>query len=184
MTDTLRDTIERAAAHHANDSPYTDELPPNANFLGRPPVPSDMSTATDEELAAIPHLRGALATGRMHPDAAMDAVLEMRQFMRAERGDRALPGEYLGRRDLPYLPMPFEPREQHRPDRLPGTPAHAAMRAAQDDIERDEVQAGLTAQMGTTAQVQAIEEREDDEPPSLHDSLAAAFEIHAGEDHA
>ncbi len=35
------------------------------------------------------------------------------------------------------LPTPFMPKEPHRPDRLPGTPAHAALKQITDQLDTD-----------------------------------------------
>lgn len=185
-TPSLRDTIEQAAAHHANDSPYGTP-PQNLNILKRPPK-GDTASLSPQQLALLSsnfsgNLRAAMALGHLSDEQLHDMAMDLRQFRRAEENARALPGEYMGRDDLPHRPMPFAVRETHRPDRLPGTPQHAAMRAALDDVDREHGIEQLRHQMREHAGTDEREREEDrlyeleTSAPSLRESLEAAAAV-------
>ena len=181
----LRDTIVQSVAHHqqqraGNTTPHGVPIPENINILGRPPR-GDMSEMSPEAIAFLANnfqanLRRAIAGG-MDLETAAELATDVRQFRRAEEGDRHRPGEYMGTDALPSQPMPFALRETHRPDRLPGSPAHTAMRAALDDIDREHGIEALADQMGTHTQLETIHQRENAEPPSIRDCLEAAVEV-------
>lgn len=185
---TLRSDIERAMREHTLTSPLSTVLPPNRNQMGRPPRSIDLQ---DPEVAAALSAPGLPARLKMlasdpEADPETQALLhefmtDARQFARAERGDRALPGEYNGDDSQPYLPMPFAARDEHRPDRQPGSEAHRVMKAAMDQLDADQITTGLAEKLNTRSQVAAVEAREDAAEPSLRERVAAAFEVHTGE---
>jgi hypothetical protein len=124
----------------------------NPNPNGRPPPPN--MNETDPEVAAelthpdfLYRLANAVRAGRISPTKAQDILTEMRQHRRAINGDRALPGDYNGRDDLPYLPMPFAIKDEFRPDRVPGTKAYTVLRQAVENADAAVLREGLAAQM-------------------------------------
>lgn len=153
-------------------------IPPNANQLGRPPRPIRLDNPvvlkglTDPGLTN--RLRAALEQGNPADMEAMkELIVDVRQFRRALNGDRQRIGEYMGDDRYPTEAMPFAPRETHRPDREPGTPAHKAMRTIVENIDADHITEGLQQRMTTDA-------ARPPDPPSLRDQVSAAFTAHTG----
>ncbi|MDM0018181.1 hypothetical protein [Variovorax saccharolyticus] len=119
-------------------------------------------------------LRRAILQGRISSERAAELVVDLRQFARAENNERSRPGEYMGDDAMPYLPMPFANREQHRPDRAPGTPTHAILKQATDNIDADTVTEGLQSRLG-------VDRVDITAPPTLHETIEAAYRLHTGE---
>ena len=162
------------------------------SFRSRPPQDLDLTTQEAERLLTSPALaarmRAEIMDGSLPTHVAAEIVAQLRQFRRAELNERALPGEYNANPMLPDEPLPFQAREQHRPDRQPGSRAHAILKEAVDRVDADTVVQGLQERMGTDANPPEAStwDRADphyrepdrnsisDNPPSLRESISAA----------
>jgi hypothetical protein len=150
-------------------------LPPNANRLGRPPR-TLLDNAATRELLTEPALAGKLQYDqRIDPALVNEFLVDLRQFRRALNNERERPGEYLGNDSLPYLPLPYAPRAQHRPDRLPGSENYRLMRGAVEQLDAADMTAKLAERMGTDATAR-------NDPPSLRESISAAASLHYPEE--
>jgi hypothetical protein len=114
-----------------------------------------------------------LKTGRISPAIAHELVRDLRQFKRAEDGDRIRPDEYNDGTVSQY-PTPFSPRDTHRPDRQPGSDAHKTLKAATQAMDTQQVVQGLQRQMGTDV-------GRPDDPVTLREQVEAAYRLHTGE---
>ena len=170
---------------------------PLVNTLGRPPRRLDISNPKVRGLLMEPGLTHKLQLlieeGRISEADARELITDIRQFRRAENGDRKLPGEYNGNPRLPTEPLPFAPLDDHRPDRQPGSDAHRVYKAAVDQIDAGTILDGLKAKMGTDANPPEASTWEradpnyrepapasdlDANPPSLREQVTAAATVH------
>jgi hypothetical protein len=162
-------------------TPYSNTpIPENFNRTDRPPVESsDFDPQTANFLTQprlLERIQALVREGRLHPADANHALVELRRHYRALNGDRSRPGEILGRQDLPYLPMPFAPREQVR--YAPGTNRGDVMTEAVHRMDADRITDTLVHQMSENdpPHVHQRTAERADAPPSLHDTISAAVD--------
>lgn len=167
--------------------------PQNPNTNRRPPPQVDVSTGPAREFLRPEGLSQRLreyakqaAAGDVQADVALNAfITDYHQFMRADQGERALPGAYNGTDTQAYFPLPYSPTEQHRPDRDVGTPQHevwaAAGRQIQTDDMVDRLKDRFKAQEDTTWNRVGNEAGErparESSEPSLRDTISAAASL-------
>jgi hypothetical protein len=186
----LRAAIAQAVAAHSAAPPPTSQrrtpsgvpIPPNPSGSRRPPPRIDYSDpAIARELPAPgfqQRLKQAVQAGVISPQGVKDLLTDLRQHRRALNGDRQLPGEYLGDDSLPYLSMPYAPKETFLPGREPGTAAYNVLRTTIDQLDASELTEGLADKLHTREKVAQIERAEDAAPPSLRESVEAAASLH------
>lgn len=147
-------------------------------------------------------LEAAIQQGLLPLDVGEQLQRDLAQHARALSGDRAEPGSYLDDPALPSEPMPFMPRETHRPDRAPGTPKGRVLRQVTENLQASALTNRLQQQMNrpepstwertsndgygpaTVTPVdtyQATTPQADDPPPSLRESIEAAASVVAPE---
>ena len=122
-------------------------IPQNFNRTDRAPDESGDVLSIEEFLTAprlLERTQALIQQGRFHPADANHMLVALRRHHRALNGDRARPGEYLGRDDLPTEPMPFAPREEPHPEYL-DTHKGNVMRRAVERMDADRIQDGLLA---------------------------------------
>lgn len=158
-------------------NPYTH--PHLLNTLRRPP--RTLQSLNPEVRAGLTHpsLLAVVRAGLQanNPDA-IELLTDLRQFERALNADRARPGEYLGRTDLPTEPMPFQNREQHHPSRLPGSPQYEVTRKAVENFAAAEMQEALQARMAEpTTWERTAPASSSSQEPSLRESIEASASL-------
>lgn len=189
----LRDDIERAMREHTLTATLTPArrtasgvpIPENARRHAGPPVVVDYSDPRVARDLTAPgfskRLQRAVQDGVMTQRGVDDLLTDLRRHRRAINNDRALPGEVQGRDDLPYLSMPYAPRETFAPGCEPGTAQYNVLRRTIDQLDAAEITEGIADRMHTASQVGAIEAREDAAPPTLRESVEAAASLHYGD---
>jgi hypothetical protein len=167
------------------------------SYRSRPPQDLDLTTQEAERLLTSPALaarmRAEIMSGSLPMHVAAEVVAQLRQFRRAELNERALPGEYNANPRLPDEPLPFQAREQHRPDRQPGSRAHAILKEAVDRVDADTVVQGLQERMSENDPATSTWARSDPayrepsgaadlsaNPPSLRESVQASMDALGG----
>jgi len=122
----------------------------------------------------VRRIDAAVEHGEITADQARGLVVSLRLMRRHLNNERSLPGETLGRDDLPYLAMPFAPRE---PECAPmGSPKYKVMREAVERIDADRITDGLIATMAENdpPDVRAATQARESAPASLRESIEAS----------
>ena len=111
-------------------------------------------------------------------DEVAHLARDLRQFRRAENGERARPDEINNSTTEPTLankhgfPEPFMPRDIHRPDRANDRQVMKHMRELSQQFEDEGTTYDLQQRMGTDADRPLPE-------PTLRDHIAAAVDVHS-----
>ncbi|SET78132.1 hypothetical protein [Variovorax sp. OV084] len=133
---------------------------------------------SDEELAFFGQ-PGVINRARQLSPAQIDHLArDLRQFRRAENGERARPDEINNStmaRSVANeygLATPFAPRDTHRPDRTSDRQVMRHMREISQRIEDETTTYDLQKRMGTDADGPLPE-------PTLRDQIAAAANVHS-----
>lgn len=138
----------------------------------------------DDEMAVLANpgiLTHLTLLKKSNPEAHAQIVRDIRQFRRAENGDRFRPDAINNssvtdedRKANPAwaadLPMPFAPRDTHRPDRVANPEVLAYLRQANQRLEDEQMTKGLQRQMGTDADRPLP-------PETLRDHIEAAVNV-------
>ncbi|HEX7857348.1 MAG TPA: hypothetical protein VF503_27005 [Sphingobium sp.] len=138
----------------------------------------------DEEMAVLSN-PGILTHLRLlresNPEAYQHFVRDFQQFRRAENGDRVRPDAINNssvtdedRKASPAwavdLPMPFAPRDTHRPDRAANPEVLSYLRQANQRLEDEQLTDALQRRMGTDADLPLP-------PETLRDNIEAAVSL-------
>lgn len=133
---------------------------------------------SDEELAFFGQ-PGVIGRARqLSPEQLAHLARDLKQFRRAENGERARPAEINNATAEPTLankngfPEPFMPRDTHRPDRANDRQVMKHMREVSQRIEDEGTTYDLQKRMGTDAERPLPE-------PTLRDQIAAAVNVHS-----
>ncbi len=156
-------------------------LPDNDNRIGRPPRTIPVEDPDVANLLTSRDIVTRLRELAQHaPEAFAELQVDLQQHHRAMRHDRSLPGEYMGDDSLPYLAMPFAPKETYRPDRVPGTFAHEVYSTAVNNLEKARMTEDLIAQMGRhdPPDVRAERAASFSAEPSLREVVEGASSLH------
>jgi hypothetical protein len=133
---------------------------------------------SDEELAFFGNPGVAFRARQLPPEQLSHLVRDLKQFRRAENGERARPDAINNATVKPTVanqhgfPEPFMPRDTHRPDRANDRQVMRHMRELSQRIEDEGVTYDLQKQMGTDADRPLPE-------PTLRDQIAAAANLHS-----
>ena len=159
-------------------------VPDNFNANGRSPRSLDLTDPEIREILQAPDLLQRVQAAFPHePHLVNEFLTDLRQFERALNGDRSRPGEWNGRDDQPTMPMPFAPREEHRPDRQPGSDGYNLYRTAVENVTAGEMTQVLAAKMAENTpgeggtlwdRMAPASERRSSDAPSLRESIQGA----------
>lgn len=118
------------------------------------------------------------AREQLSPEEIAHLARDLKQFRRAENGERARPDAINNATAEPTLankhglPEPFAPRDTHRPDRANDRQAMKHMREISQRVEDEGVTYDLQRRMTTDADRPLPE-------PTLRDHIAAAANLHS-----
>jgi hypothetical protein len=132
---------------------------------------------SDEELAFFKTPGVALRARQLPPEQRAYLVRDLKQFRRAENGDRIRPDAINNAAAEPTvankygLATPFAPRDTHRPDRANDRQVMRHMRELNQRVEDEGATYDLQKRMSTDADRPLP-------PPTLRDQIAAAVNVH------
>jgi hypothetical protein len=132
---------------------------------------------SDEELAFFGQPGVALRARDLSPELRAQLVRDLKQFRRAESGERARPDIYSPEHNEPSVankhgfPTPFGPRDTHRPDRAESPDALRHVRAINQRIEDEGTTHDLQKRMSTDADHPLP-------PVTMRDQIEAAVATH------
>lgn len=132
---------------------------------------------SDEELAFFGQPGVVLRARQLSPEQIAHVARDLKQFRRAENGERARPDAINNATAAPTVanqhgyPEPFAPRDTHRPDRANDRQVMKHMRGISQRIEDEGTTYDLQKRMGTDADRPLPE-------PTLRDQIAAAANLH------
>jgi len=135
---------------------------------------------SDEELAFFGNPGVVFRARQLPPGQLAHLVRDLKQFRRAENGERARPAEINNATAEPTVankhgyPTPFAPRDTHRPDRANNPEVMRHMRDLSQRIEDEGTTYDLQKRMGTDADRPLPE-------PTLRDQIAAAVTVHSSD---
>ncbi|SFP15276.1 hypothetical protein [Variovorax sp. 770b2] len=132
---------------------------------------------SDEELAFFGNPGVVFRARQLSPEQIAHVARDLKQFRRAENGDRARPDAINNATAEPTvankygLATPFAPRDTHRPDRANNPEVMRHMRELSQRIEDEGTTHDLQKRMTTDADRPLTE-------PTLRDQIAAAVTVH------